>query len=356
MLMLRILAIAALLGRVASLVIVTAPGLAVASNAAAECKPEFAYRTEWMGADATYSTRISHRKIFWSFGDTFYGKTALAREGMVRNSVATSRCIDGKFVIRYAGKVDAVTGQQVDFFESPEAKQWYWPKGSLLYKKKLYVFLSRMGKTTDAVFPFELLGTDIAIIKNPQANPLDWDIQYRTFIDSTEIHAASAVVRAGKYAYIYSTVDSINGIVQPVVLYRVRLDSLPDAASHIEYLSNSRGNVWKKGIEFGDARIVLETGATEFSVHWDREAEAWRLVIIGRAFFDDKAIYTSLSSRLAKPWDKLEYLKHIDDAQGQICYAAKNIEGYDGFLHHCQWLDGRTKLDLDVYRPVVTDY
>jgi hypothetical protein len=39
------------------------------------------YLTEWMGADAAYSTKISYRKNFWSFGDSFCGKTALARQG-----------------------------------------------------------------------------------------------------------------------------------------------------------------------------------------------------------------------------------------------------------------------------------
>ena len=141
-----------------------------------------------------------------------------------------------------------------------------------------------------------------------------------------------------------------------MVLHRVKLDDLPDAAKHVEYLSNARANVWKQGAGFGDARIVLERGSTEFSVHWDLKAKAWRLVVIGRVFVDDKEIYTALSSSLTKPWDNLEYLKHIVDAEGQICYAAKRVEGYDGFLHNCQWTDGRTRQDLEVYRPVVTDF
>ena len=116
---------------VSRVLIVVALGMAVASNVAAECKPDFPYRTEWMGADAAYSTKISYRKTFWSFGDTFYGKTALARQGMVRNSIATSVCKDGNFVIKYARKVDAATGKRIDFFESQNTGEWYWPKGEI---------------------------------------------------------------------------------------------------------------------------------------------------------------------------------------------------------------------------------
>ena len=329
----------------------------VASSAiAGECRPQFPYRIEWMGADGAYSTRISDRKTFWSFGDTYYGKTALARQAMVRNSIAISTCRGGNFVISYASKVNPATGKRVAFFESPDNSEWYWPKGALMYDRKLYVFLGRLGRADDAFFPFELRGTDIAIIDNPQANPLDWHIRYRAFINRPDIHAA-AVVKAGSYAYIYATVDSINGMVQPVVLYRVILKHLANPAGHLEYLSNTREDTWKSGLGFGDARIILEQGTTEFSVHRDTAARAWRLVIIGRVFVDDKAIYTSLSASLTRPWEKFEYLRFIDGAEGQTCYAAKRIEGYNGFLYNCLWNEPRKRLlDLDVYRPVVTSF
>ena len=50
-------------------------------------------------------------------------------------------------------------------------------------------------------------------------------------------------------------------------------------------------------------------------------------------------------------------VRFIDGAEGQLCYSAKRIEGYNGFLYSCLWYDRRKRLlDLNVYRPVVSSF
>jgi hypothetical protein len=307
------------------------------------CLPEFPYQEGWLGGDSAYSVPLSSDETLWLFGDTFVGVPGQEdREGssIIHNSIAVSRCSDGRWEIDYFWGVDA-EGVARAFLQHPgvdAVERWWWLFDGFLYRGRLYIGLlevERAAPQGPLQVPFRSVGIRLGRIENPEASPTTWRT---TTLPLWEGPAAlpGAMLVHEDWLYLFNFLEKPDSS-SPRALARLPLTaldhtsaSLPDA---LEYLSLD--GRWKPGLDPKDAKVLMADNATEMSVAWHADLQRWlaiyshpnaqgQLPVSGPS----KRVFVRSAISLEGPWSEAFALFDIPELRerfdpGTACYAAK---------------------------------
>jgi len=242
----------------------------------AQCTPSFPYAEGWLGGDAAYSVALDAHRSVWLFGDTFVGApTQSTRPGshLVANSIAISICRNGIFDINYYWGTPK-PGPPRPFFDSAMSAYRYWPMDGFVYGGSLYVALYQVAtKLEDGPFGFELRGADLAKIANPRDDPRHWSISYVRLASDGIVFPGVAAVVLSPWVYLFAVLADHAHPDHPMILTRIALNHLDALLSAIEYLAIDGS--WKRGLNWRDARVVIDHGHTEMSIRYHSDIGKW---------------------------------------------------------------------------------
>ena len=329
----------------------------------AQCTPSFPEKEGWLGGDAAYSVPLDVDRSLWLFADTYVGFPAQkTRRGtrLVANSIAISNCRDDSFNIHYYIPAQRA-GVSLPFFDSATSAYRYWPMDGFTYDGRLYVVLSGIAaKPGGTPFDFKMVGVKLAAIKNPLDDPSRWSIEYSEVASGPVAFPGVAAVLARRWVYLFAVLADVDHPTHPLMLTRIALEHLDKPAASMEYLAKDGG--WKHGLDWSDARIVIEDGHTEMSVRYHPHIRKWVAVQQKPGIGTGAGVRTA--DHLEGPWSAFEgwflMAEPPHDADDKIfCYAAKeHIEfARDSDIvitYVCNSFDpAKLADDMSLYRPQV---
>jgi len=331
--------------------------------------PEFNYTQGWLGADDAYSIPLAPHKSVWLLGDTFVGSesTELRSQSktMVRNSVGISFCEpNANCTMRYFWTRPSDPKPR-SFFDTGTDDLWYWPLDGFLEGKTLYVALLAVrnkpgAKPTDA-FGFEIAGTKLATITNPETSPDRWHIAIQDLTDS-HLWAGVSIVRDSNYIVWYTQVSEGEGSGYMTAL-RVPPNKMAAPSTAWEYLR--KDGQWVPGLPHGDAKHLIDQPISEMSVRFHPSIHKWIALSAGPEFPSARAVARSADSSLG-PWSVLETIYEFPEMRTStsgydkdtFCYAVKEHSEFAdskiALTYACNSLVvSKVKANMDIYRPRV---
>ncbi len=314
-------------------------GFDAASGAQHACRPDFPLQDGWLGGDGVYSIPLSDTDSLWLFGDSFIGDgTADTRKdaALISNSLALSRCIEGEWTISYHWKKN--DGAPAAYFVPPDAVKSadghksvrYWPLDGIYHEGVLTLFLMRV-ETVDPTSPlgFAITGTDLVRIGNPTAPPRTWHMRIHPLARVPAL-TGSGILRRDNHLLLMTPLEGRDYPDHPVILTRLPLDQLDDAAPAIETLMPD--GAWRAGIAAGTGARVIPQAASEMSVDIDPRGDGFVAVHMDPTPFSSR-IMLRRAPVLEGPWSDMVPLFSVGDAghdhdDGVFCYAGKAHEQF----------------------------
>lgn len=315
-----------------------------------QCTPQFPLKDGWLGGDGIYSVAISRKKSLWFFGDTLIhpkGGAERKESLLIYNTVGISHCEeDGTWSIDYHWKNDA-DQKPKEVFPLYQKKTRLWPKDAIYHNGKVYAFFDVIKSTqTNIDFPFEVIGTEIAIIHNPNQSFDQWNITQHSFLTHDKAFPAVSLVKKSGFLYMYTVLAGKEHPTRPVILLRLPLSMLsyPELAQfHLQYYNKG----WHNGLDVEKAQVLFPAGATELSVRYHKQIKKWVAILNDPNVLGQRAqAYTSQSFSgpfvLAKTFPLFEEVKKDTPIYDKdtFCYASKE---------HIQFYDSRTGQSLFTY-------
>jgi hypothetical protein len=252
----------------------------------------------WRGADGAATIDLENGKILWLFSDTFIdtaGTGTRSNSIMINNTLAIQDGNElGKSKLSFYWK--GVGNQPKSFFELP-GETWFWTGHGIVLNGKLVIFLFEEISTSEG-FGFESVGWTVAIIDNPNDDPLKWNIKY---VKSPEtfgvIVGSSAVFKDSNYVYAF-------GVKEPGTheSYLLRFEKEKLAQGDLSGMEWWVENAWTKEVYEEPKQAALFNGQTEFSVHFDKELG--KFVQIQTYGFGQASIGYRLATKLQGPWSE----------------------------------------------------
>ncbi len=297
------------------------------SSCRAECTPSFPYKDGWLGGDVAYSVPLDAQHSVWFFGDTFTSEsTATTRRGsrMVANSIAISTCRNADFDIHYH-VARLKSGAPRAFFDSPTNAYRYWPMDGFVYEGRLYVSLYQVvTKPEGGPFGFELRGVTLARIANPGDDPQHWSIKYLDLASDGVVFPGVAAIVSPPWVYLFAVLADDAHPEHPMILTRLAIKHLDAPSSAIEYLA--KDGSWKPGLNWHDARLVIDRGQTEMSIRYHPEIREW--IAVQQRPGIGTGIGVRTAYHLEGPWSSFQSEYSIPEALNTrdnktFCYAAK---------------------------------
>jgi hypothetical protein len=342
--------------------------LAVAESQHFDCSPSFPPQAPWQGADAAYSIPLQDGRVVWIFGDTLYGDKRQVTGNdprMVHNTIGISTCKDGNWKIEYSIK-RGVQGEFDSFFK-PQRNDgtYYWALDGVEYNHELWITLVcvRNKPNSDAfALGFEVCGTDLAHVTGLKEDPQNWKVSYFPLVEES-VHAnpsASALIE-DDYLYIFTLYEQGN---RPQILTRIPLKGLGDPKKNLRYLGSD--DQWHEGIEPAKAKVIMNKGASEMSVHYHPELKKWLAVLVDPQIFSDKVLLRTAPS-MTGPWTEGDVIYKIPILQKSdpnydpdtFCYAGKEHPEFEKpgellFTYVCNSMKPKKlEVETNVYFPQV---
>jgi hypothetical protein len=335
------------------------------------CLPEFPFREGWWGADGGYSILLTSGQTLWIFDDSFVGTSKNKnRSGtrMVNSTIAFGSCDpDGKFTVRYIWGGQGTRHPEAVFPPVPNQYK-YWPENGFTHGKDVYVALSMVRDRPDlqGAFSWEFTGTRLARIRNADRPFAEWRIDYLDLYHGKVFPGQSAVRQDG-YIYLFSPTETGDAQHAPTFLTRFRESSLDAASPKIELQYLAKDESWKpippRGIDFADAKAVMDDPFAANSVWFEPERKRWIAVGQNAVFRSNQAVVRTAES-LTGPWSAPSLLYRIPDAdpangadKDTWCYqtlAHPEFRRGDQVLltYACNSLEfGKLVKDLRIYVP-----
>ncbi len=291
------------------------------AQAQQSCKPEFPFRDGWWGADGGYSILLPTGETFWLFDDSFVGTAKnRSRSGtkMINSTIALGSCDrDGKFTVRYVWAGQGTSHPGAIF--PPVPKQYkYWAENGFTHGRDVYVVLQMIRDRPDiqGAFNWEEIGTRLARIRNVDRPFSDWSIDYFDLYRG-KVFPGQSVVKQDGYVYLFSPTDTGDAQHSPTFLTRFAESVLDERSPKIEleYLANDGS--WKHlaphGIDFADAKRVMDNPFAANSVWYEPERKRWVAVGQNAVFRSNEAVVRTAES-LTGPWSAPSLLYRIPDA------------------------------------------
>jgi hypothetical protein len=279
---------------------------------------------------------------------------------MVANSIAISTCRDGAFDIDY--HIGAGTpGRARPFFDSATRAYHYSPIDGFVYDGSLYVALLQVvTEPGGSPFAFEMSGVKLARVANPNDDPRDWLIEYVNLTSDRVVLPGVAIIVSPPWVYLFAVLADDAHPNHLLILTRVPLDHLDHPAPAVEYLAAD--GTWKRGVNWRDARVIIDRGHTEMSIRYHPDMRKWIAVQQKPGIAGGAGIRTA--DHLEGPWSSFQNWFSMPETprtdDGTFCYAAKeHIEFARGpgemlITYVCNSLDfAKVATDLSLYRPQV---
>jgi hypothetical protein len=286
-----------------------------AARALAESAPDldalFQRTNDWIGADGDYSIQLNARTTLWLFGDTVIGQV---RDGkrvhakMVNNSIALQP-IGGAPQFFYRTNSAGAPGSV--FTPAGDTNAFFWPWDGIRTTRGLFIFFMKVRHTAEkSVWGFNVFGTTLAFVPNPDAPPSDWkislrDVPYKSF--------GLAVVRDGEFIYVYGRARKRGG----TLVARAPLEAL-DEFGQWHFYDNGQ---WQENIT--NATAIFPDAPPEATVKWMPAMKRF-VTVYSPDIFGDIVMRTAETP--TGPWSARRVLFHCPEASrtnALYCYAAK---------------------------------
>jgi len=278
----------------------------------------FKQDNHWRGADGAASIDLGDGRILWLFSDTFIdieGRGKRENSTMIRNSIAIQKGSDIEDAeITFYYRMDSKNPD--DFFNIP-GKTWLWTGHGAVIDSVLVIFLFEE-KSSKKGLGFQAVGWHIAIIDNPEDDPLDWNIVYHEGPGRFKVLAgSSAVIIDGQNILAYAVGNYNNE--QDVYLLKYSTEMLLKGELYNPYWFVN--GTWVNGLQKLPANAVLFTGQTEFSVHYQRDINKY--VQIQTVGFGQCALGFRIADKPQGPWSEQVsfYLPEFSDPE-EFSYSA----------------------------------
>jgi len=262
----------------------------------------------WVGGDGAYSVELGKGRILWMFGDSLIDPTGshsrkVAGVKMIGNSIAIQTGSDPSTAnIRFYWRT-APDRTPAAFFADSGADR-FWPGGGIRIQGSLLIFLMRV-KTIPDGLGFEVSGWDAVLIRNPDAAPPDWKMEW---LDTprNKLHVivgSAGVLRDGGFVYAFGSKEPGS-----VCAYLVRW---PESEARDGKLVHGQwwdGRGWsdKEPEANNSAAPVLRGAGSEFTVH--RDPKTGKLVMIHSEGFGPADIVLREADQPNGPWSAPERL------------------------------------------------
>jgi hypothetical protein len=252
----------------------------------------------WCGADAAYSVALSDHSTLWLFGDTFVGPSRQDSR-LVHNSIGIQQGPDptsAELTLHVGGTAEEPT----PFFPA-EPGTWLWPMAGARTPAGVVVFFMQVRsarpdlptvldawRAEGSLRFFEVFDWKAALITNPDEPISRWDVQMLATPPAVDrVMPGAGAICVGDYLYAYGWRDGHE--LRPGLLrrrpryhgyWRPRLGYL--LRWRVERDSGLQEPQWWCGSGWdanpGAAVSVIESPATEFTVHEDDERGGFVLV------------------------------------------------------------------------------
>ncbi len=303
-------------------------------SAASVCTPHFSREDSkglgWQGADVAYSIPLNAGRDLWIFGDTLYGEKRVVHGNeprMVHNSLGISTCdADGAWHIQYVLRHNRESSPQ-SYFSPANPKHWYWAMDGFAFKGDLWITLLCVEATdiAQSAMGFKTCGSDLAHVSHLERDPQDWEVAIQPLVpEGVKAYPSAAAVVQHGFAYLFAVYESGS---RPLLVTRIRLNALSNAAEHIEYLAAD--GRWKHGLVPDDAKEVMTEGAAELSIRYHPELKRWLGVMFDPKGFSENIVLRT-SPQMTGPWTKGSVIYQVPEMSpgsahenGTFCYAAK---------------------------------
>ncbi len=285
-----------------------------------ECRVEFPYKQNWLGADAAYSVKLGDDKTLWLFGDTFLGQKNRSFDKFLSNSIAISNC---------RGQIDYFYGDNhSDFFIHPEYNKGYkyWPKAGFIYKNTLYINLLEVKIDASGALGFKETATVMAQIENYNINPTKWKITYQPMTRNEYLFPGTEIIVEKNEVYSFATLvqEKISvlddaKLIRPIVALKLNLENYT-----FKYLDKkNRWRAFKRKEQIKDAKILFESANTEMSVHYSHTNKEW-IAIYSHASLAKNSIVKRTSKSLLGFWsEEMKIYDYPETSKDIFCYAGK---------------------------------
>ncbi len=273
----------------------------------------------WRGADGASSVDLENGKVLWLFSDGFICRDSSGsrkNSAMIRNSIAIQ---DGYNLKTASIKFywDKSRKKPRAFFHVP-GRFWFWTGHGVRIKDKLLIFLLKEHGIKSGI-GFEACGWYAVLISNPDQDPSEWKMQY---IEGHEtcgfIVGSAAVLKDEKYLYAYGAVEPST---HEAYLLRWKLDdAYAGSIANPEWWINGK---WAERKARNPIPEPLFTGATEYSVHYDKLLK--KFLQIQSFGFGEGKIGIRMSDSLQGKWTEpfMFYTPAYPGVKKPFMYAAK---------------------------------
>ncbi|WP_437203013.1 DUF4185 domain-containing protein [Planctomicrobium sp. SH664] len=284
----------------------------------------FQQTSGWIGADGAYSVAGPESRTLWLFSDTFVGSIEGTRRidsTLVNNTVGVQEGIGGP--IRFFIRKDS-SGEPAALLTPADGIGWFWMQAGVQVGNRLWLFLTQVERQTDDVFGFRLIGQWLAVVSNPDAPPLEWQVRQiqlpnTLFLSQRTLSWGAALLKSGDDLYIYGTDEQRQAGAVPnrqLIVARVPGSSVGDLTTW-RYFSQGK---WVS--DFRLASPLAGLMGTEFSV---TPLGDEFLLITTESGLSPRVIART-SSQPAGPWSapSLVYTStETSRDKNLFCYAAK---------------------------------
>lgn len=295
----------------------------------------------WTGGDATYSTLLPDGRIFWSFGDSFWGKvnpdrsrppTALYRNAVMIQDGTTF----GSFETIWKDTLDSARAFIAHPDDPSGEDQWYWPFDATVHQGKLQLLLSGMERIGAGSWGFAYKATDLAIYSLPD---LKLESLIRNKYDFDDISYGSCVFE-DEDGFIY-----IFGISNGFLVKRVHVARAPqgDLAAEWEFWD---GSTWSST----PSRFsIFESASDQFSI---RKAGDKYYLITQEIIFSARILRYESSSGILGPYTNKRVLYCTPETIPDIIFT------YNTFDHPELSEQGELVLSYNVnsHKPLSAKY
>jgi len=265
----------------------------------------------WVGADGDYSIPLAGGVTLWLFGDTIIGQVRNGKRvnaTMVNNSVAL-QSLGGRPRFFYRTNSE---GKPAPVFQpTGSTNTFFWPSDGIRTDRGLFVFFMHVRHTAEnSVWGFDVFGTALAFVPNPDAPPQDWkittcNVPFKSF--------GCAVLRDGDFIYVYGSDRSRGG----TLLARAPEKALDDFGQWRFY----GGGKWSEREH--EAAPIFPEAPSESSVRWLPGLRRFAAVYSPDIFGD---IVMRTAETPAGPWIDRRVIYHCQESRrwrSSFCYAGK---------------------------------
>ncbi len=311
----------------------------------------------WSGGDQASSLLLPDGRTVWLFGDTMLGT-----QGPAGGYEPGWRMVNNSMVIQDGGCLRGLNGPLGDdLIPDPAEGEFYWPQHGVIDQGRLIVLVTRIAKTGDSLFEFEIRGVDAAVFTVPTTRdgvPTLMEVVPTPWSSAGDLGAlyGQAVVSDGVHHYLYGTarVDAPLHFGSDVFVARAPVGRLLDESTWTYW----DGAGWGRDPRAAEriASAASDGWSTSFSVDLALDG-TFRMLTKEHGVFGTEVI-TGTSPSAAGPFTRAVVLgTPAYGTGGEMTYnplahpQSKIADGMLGAISRNMETSGGLVADADAYKP-----